>query len=335
MRLLSIIVPLYNEEGNVRNLFEELTSVIDGASLRAEFVFVDDGSSDNTVENLVQVANGDERVKIIKFRRNFGQTAAMAAGFDFAEGDVVITLDGDLQNDPREIPRMLEKLDEGFDLVAGWRRNRKDAAISRKLPSLIANRIISRTTKVQLHDYGCTLKAIRADVAKNLHLYGEMHRFIPALAALQGVSIAELPVNHRPRVSGTSKYGISRTFRVMLDLLTVNFFLGYGTRPLHLFGMLGLASGGFGAALMSWLLVDRIFFDVALGGRPLLPLAVMFVLIGMQFICFGLLAEILVRTYHESQDKKTYSVREVITLGAGRGWDEEMERRRGIKRRAV
>ncbi|MFN8389704.1 MAG: glycosyltransferase family 2 protein [Bdellovibrionota bacterium] len=330
--MISIVVPLYNEEENVSKLYGELTAVANGSELDCEFVFVDDGSQDATVQNLIRAADGDARVKIVTFRRNFGQTAAMAAGIDYAQGDVIVTLDGDLQNDPAEIPRMVAKLDEGYDLVAGWRKNRKDAAISRKLPSMIANRIISRTTKVQLHDYGCTLKAIRADVAKNLHLYGEMHRFIPALAAEQGVRIAEIPVNHRPRTAGKSKYGISRTFRVLLDLLTVKFFLGFSTRPLHMFGALGFFTGGVGSALMTWLVFDRVVFEVPLGTRPLLPIATMLVLIGLQFFCFGLLAEILVRTYHESQDKKTYAVREVITLGADRGDEGEFAKRRYVRR---
>ena len=334
MRLISIVIPLYNEEENVAKLYQELSTVIAGTSLNCEFLFVDDGSQDATVINLVRAAGDDARVRIVTFRRNFGQTAAMAAGFDYAQGEVVVTLDGDLQNDPAEIPRMLAKLDEGYDLVAGWRKNRQDAAFSRKLPSMIANRIISRTTKVQLHDYGCTLKAMRADVAKNLHLYGEMHRFIPALAAEQGVRIAELPVNHRPRTAGKSKYGISRTFRVLLDLLTVKFFLGFSTRPLHMFGALGFITGGLGSLLMTTLVVERVFFDIPLGPRPLLPIATMFILIGLQFFCFGLLAEILVRTYHESQDKKTYAVRDVISLGADRGDSEGFTKRR-IARRAV
>ncbi len=332
MQLISIVVPLYNEEGNVEKLYREISSVVDGAGLNAEFVFVDDGSSDRTIENLIAAAADDSRVKVVKFRRNFGQTAAMAAGFDFAEGDIIVTLDGDLQNDPVEIPRMIAKLDEGYDIVAGWRKNRQDATIRRKLPSMLANRLISRTTKVKLHDYGCTLKVLRAEVAKNLQLYGEMHRFIPAVAATQGVRIAELPVNHRPRIHGTSKYGISRTFRVILDLLTVNFFLGYSTRPLHLFGMLGFVTGGLGTLLMGWLAAERLFFDVPLGTRPLLSVSVMFILIGLQFICFGLLAEILVRTYHESQNKKIYAVRDVITLGSDRVRGDELQQRRVVRR---
>ena len=327
MRLVSIVVPLFNEEENVINLYREVRDVVDRAQLNAEFVFVDDGSSDNTVPTLMKAAGDDSRVKIIRFRRNFGQTAAMAAGFDYAEGDVIVTLDGDLQNDPAEIPRMLEKLDEGYDLVAGWRKHRQDKMMSRKLPSMIANRIISRTTNVRLHDYGCTLKAMRADLAKQLNLYGEMHRFIPALAAEHGVKIAEIPVNHRARVAGKSKYGISRTFRVMLDLLTVKFFLGFSTRPLHMFGALGFLSGGIGGLMMTVLITQRLFFSMPLANRPALLLATMLVLIGLQFICFGLLAEILVRTYHESQDKKIYAVREVLTGGAGGGSEERSSRR--------
>ncbi len=327
MRLVSIVVPLFNEEENVINLYREVRDVVDRAQLNAEFVFVDDGSSDNTVPTLMKAAGEDARVKVIRFRRNFGQTAAMAAGFDYAEGDVIVTLDGDLQNDPAEIPRMLEKLDEGYDLVAGWRKNRQDKMLSRKLPSMIANRLISSTTNVRLHDYGCTLKAMRSDVAKQINLYGEMHRFIPALAAEHGVKIAEIPVNHRARVAGKSKYGISRTFRVMLDLLTVKFFLGFSTRPLHMFGALGFLSGGVGGLMMSVLITQRLFFSMPLANRPALLLATMLVLIGLQFICFGLLAEILVRTYHESQNKKIYAVREVLTCGAGGGTEERSSRR--------
>lgn len=329
MRLISIIVPLYNEEENVKRLYSELSTMAEESGLNCEFVFVDDGSSDTTVATLVKVINADPRVKIVTFRRNFGQTAAMAAGFDYAVGDVVVTLDGDLQNDPAEIPRMVAKLDEGYDMVAGWRKNRKDAALSRKLPSFIANRIISKTTKVKLHDYGCTLKVMRSEVAKNLNLYGEMHRFIPALAAEQGVRIAELPVNHRPRVAGKSKYGISRTFRVMLDLLTVKFFLGFSTRPLHMFGALGMLTGGLGSVVLTELLVERIFFGVPLGSRPLFLLAITLVLIGLQFVCFGLLAEILVRTYHESQDKKIYTVRDVLTF-EDEGQPAELRRVAGV-----
>lgn len=316
-QLVSIVVPLYNEEGNVELLYQELSKVAEAHQLNCEFVLVDDGSTDDTRNRLLEVCGNDPRVIYIRFRRNFGQTAAMAAGFDYARGDIIVTLDGDLQNDPAEIPRMIAKLEEGYDMVAGWRKKRQDAMWSRTLPSIIANRIISRTTNVKLHDYGCTLKVMRAEVAKNLHLYGEMHRFIPAIAAEMGVRIAELPVNHRPRIHGTSKYGIGKTFRVVLDLLTVKFFLGFATRPLHMFGSLGLASGGLGSLILSVLAFEKLFLGMAIGNRPLLMLSVMLVLIGLQFVCFGLLAEILVRTHHESQGKRIYTVREVISGANG------------------
>jgi len=314
-RLVSICIPLYNEEENVAALYGELQKVLGSTGLNLEYIFVDDGSRDDTYERLKAVVQDDVAVTIVRFRRNFGQTAAMAAGFDYASGDIVVTLDGDLQNDPAEIPRMIAKLDEGYDMVAGWRKKRQDNLVYRTLPSKMGNWLISKITKVQLHDYGCTLKVMTGEVAKHIQLYGEMHRFIPAVAAELGVRIAEVPVNHRPRVFGSSKYGISKTFRVILDLLTVKFFLGYRTRPLHMFGMLGLSSGGVGGALLAKLLFERFFMHVPLGGRPALIIAVMLVLIGLQFLCFGLLAEILVRTYHESQNKKTYSVREVARFG--------------------
>ncbi len=310
-----MVIPLYNEEGNVAKLYAELCSVAERGKLNCEFVFVDDGSTDQTREKLTEVASGDSRVKLVIFRRNFGQTAAMAAGLDYATGDIVVTLDGDLQNDPAEVPAMIAKLDEGYDLVAGWRKNRQDKLISRKIPSLLANRLISRTTHVNLHDYGCTLKVMRGELAKNINLYGEMHRFIPALAAEFGARIAEVPVNHRPRIHGTSKYGISRTFRVLLDLLTVKFFLGYSTRPLHMFGFLGFTTTGVGALLFLNLCIQRFFFSMPIGNRPMLLVSTIMVLIGLQFVCFGLLAEILTRTYHESQNKKIYTVREVVQLG--------------------
>jgi glycosyltransferase involved in cell wall biosynthesis len=242
----------------------------------------------------------------------------MSAGFDHARGSVIITLDGDLQNDPAEIPRMLAKLDEGYDIVAGWRKDRQDKALSRKLPSRIANWIISRSTNVMIHDFGCTLKALRSEVVRDIRLYGEMHRFIPAIAAERGFSIVEIPVNHRARVFGTSKYGISRTFRVVLDLLTVRFFHRFATRPLHMFGAVGLGTGIAGALLFLWLCAERFVFDEAIGGRPLLLVSVMLMLMGLQFVCFGLLAEMMARTYHESQQKKIYALREVIECGAAR-----------------
>jgi glycosyltransferase involved in cell wall biosynthesis len=325
-RLVSLVIPLFNEEENVDALYEELERVLTPTGLNLEYVFIDDGSKDETFNRLSQAVKNDPKVIIVRFRRNFGQTAAMAAGFDYANGDVVVTLDGDLQNDPAEIPRMLEKLDEGYDMVAGWRKKRQDNLMYRTIPSRLGNWVISKITNVQLHDYGCTLKVMTKDVAKNIQLYGEMHRFIPAVAAELGVRIAELPVNHRARVFGRSKYGLSKAFRVVLDLLTVKFFLGYATRPLHMFGMLGLISGGLGGGLFTKLLIERFLLHMPLGGRPALIVSVMFVLIGLQFLCFGLLAEILVRTYHESQNKKTYSVRQVATFG-GKKIDGDFTRR--------
>lgn len=315
MRLISIIIPLYNEEENVEALYAELKRILTPSGLETEFIFVDDGSRDQTVERLKKAVGSDTGVTVVQFRRNFGQTAALAAGFDYANGEIVVTLDGDLQNDPAEIPRMIEKLDEGYDLVAGWRKHRQDNLFYRTIPSRIGNYVISKTTRVQLHDYGCTLKVLRSEVAKNIHLYGEMHRFIPAVAAEMGVKIAELPVNHRPRLHGSSKYGLSKTFRVILDLLTVKFFLGFRTRPLHMFGALGLISGGIGSLMLAMLTFERLFLQEPIGNRPLLLISVMLVLIGLQFLCFGLLAEILVRTYHESQNKKTYAVRDVFRSG--------------------
>ncbi|MCB0319257.1 MAG: glycosyltransferase family 2 protein [Bdellovibrionales bacterium] len=312
---ISVTVPLYNEEENVVHLYQELSSVMKAMQCEYELIFVDDGSKDKTVQNLARISRNDSNVRIVEFRRNFGQTAAMAAGLEHAQGSIVITMDGDLQNDPSEIPQMVAKLKEGYDLVAGWRKNRQDKLISRKLPSRIANKIISKLTRVKLHDYGCSLKVMTKEVAKGIKLYGEMHRFIPALAAEMGAKIAEVPVNHRARQFGTSKYGISRTLRVILDLITVKFFLGYSKRPIHLFGTIGLLSGIFGSATLALITAQKVFWNVPMGNRPLLALGVMLVLIGIQFLVFGLLAEVLARTYYESQNKRIYSVRRYIEPG--------------------
>jgi glycosyltransferase involved in cell wall biosynthesis len=278
-----------------------------------EILFVDDGSKDATVRRLLDYAGTDPHLRLIQLRRNFGQTAAMAAGFDHTQYDIVVALDGDLQNDPAEIPRMVAKLEEGYDLVAGWRKSRKDKFLSRRLPSMMANRLISWCTSVRLHDYGCTLKVMSGEIARGLRLYGEMHRFIPALANEMGARIVELPVNHRERKYGKSKYGISRTVRVVLDLVTVKFLLGYSKRPIHLFGMLGISAGLSGFLLLAVLTYQRLVMHVPMGNRPLLSLGVMLIIIGLQFLVFGLLAEVLARTYYESQDKKTYVVRRVFT----------------------
>lgn len=312
MNGISVIIPVFNEEDNVVACYQEVRAVLTGMRRDYEIIFVDDGSSDQTIPRLLEAAQGDGNLRIIEFRRNFGQTAAMAAGFDSSRFSVVVPLDGDLQNDPREIPRMVAKLEEGYDLVAGWRKNRQDRFLSRRLPSMVANWVISKLTRVALHDYGCTLKVMDGDLARSIKLYGEMHRFIPALADEMGARITELPVNHRARQAGKTKYGISRTVRVILDLLTVKFLLGFSKRPIHLFGSVGLLAGGMGIVLLAYLSYQRFFLSMAMGNRPLMALGVMLVIIGLQFVVFGLLAEVLARTYYESQDKKTYAVRRVI-----------------------
>lgn len=326
MRGISVVIPVYNEEENVAEGFREVSGVLQTTGLPYEIIYVDDGSRDRTVAALMESAGNDPHLRLIQLRRNFGQTAAMSAGFDHSQFDIVIALDGDLQNDPREIPQMVAKLDEGYDLVCGWRKARRDKFISRKLPSMIANRLISYCTDVRLHDYGCTLKAMTGDVARGLRLYGEMHRFIPALANEMGARIVEVPVHHRERKFGKSKYGISRTIRVVLDLITVKFLLGYSKRPIHLFGLVGAVSGFFGLALLAMMTYQRFFHGVAMGNRPLLSLGVMLVIIGMQFMVFGLLAEVLARTYYESQSKKTYVVRRVfagLDVGGSAPWKQK------------
>jgi glycosyltransferase involved in cell wall biosynthesis len=307
---ISVVVPLFNEADNVDDLLREMTAVLAGLGRGYEVILVDDGSTDGTLERLLAHRKRDPRVRVLRLRRNFGQTAAFSAGFDHARGEIVVTSDGDLQNDPADIPRLVAKLDEGYDMACGWRRDRKDPA-SRRLPSSIANRLISWSTGVRLHDYGCSLKAIRRDVVRGLRLYGEMHRFIPAVASWMGVAIAEVPVNHRPRTRGESKYGLGRTARVLLDLFTVKFLLAYGTRPAHLFGLLGLACGGVGVAILGYLSFIRLFLDTAIGGRPLLFFGGLFFLAGVILVNFGLMAEMLVRTYHESQGKPIYVLKSI------------------------
>ncbi len=309
---LSIVIPIYNEEENINLLYEELKAVLVTIDQPHEIIFIDDGSRDTSLALLEQIQQQDSDVVVVSFRRNFGQTAAMSAGFDYATGDVIVTMDGDMQNDPHDIPRFLAKMDEGFDLVSGWRFDRKDAFISRRLPSMIANKIISVVTGVHLHDYGCTLKTFRKEVTEGIQLYGEMHRFIPAIASGVGAEISEIKANHRPRRFGTSKYGISRTLRVILDLMTVKFLLSYGTRPIQVFGMLGMISGSIGFILALFLSIQKLFFGVSLANRPLLLLAVLLIFIGMQFISMGLLGELQARTYHEAQDKPIYVVRKVF-----------------------
>ncbi len=309
---VSVVIPLLNEEKNIPILYDELTQTFGTIEVEYELIFVDDGSNDSSLEILEKLQQNDSHICVISLRKNFGQTAAMSAGFDMADGEVIIAMDADLQNDPADIPMLLEKIVEGADLVTGWRFNRQDPFLSRKLPSKIANKIISSATGVHLHDYGCTLKAFKSDVIKTIKLYGEMHRFIPAIASAMGVSIAEVKVNHRSRRFGTSKYGISRTLRVILDLITVKFLLNYATRPIHVFGTIGFISGSVGGVLALLLTIQRQFYGIPLSDRPLLLLAVLLIFVGVQFVTIGLVAEMLARTYHESQDKPTYYVRKII-----------------------
>ena len=309
---LSIVIPFYNELKNIPFLLDEIFQALRPTNWTYEVVAIDDGSRDGTYELLKKELVRFTHFRLIRFRKNFGQTAAMAAGFDSAEGEIIVTLDGDLQNDPADIPRLMEKMGEGYDIVSGWREKRKDPFITRRLPSLRANKMISWVTGVKLHDYGCTLKAFRREVAKNIRLYGEMHRFIPAIASWMGVSIAEIPVNHRPRKYGSSKYGLSRTVRVILDLITVKFLLTYSTRPIHVFGLWGILSGFLGFVLAGYLSFQRLFMGTALSNRPILLLAILLIFIGIQFISIGLLGELQVRTYHESQNKPIYFIKEII-----------------------
>jgi glycosyltransferase involved in cell wall biosynthesis len=307
---VSIVVPLYNEVDNVEELHRQLTAALDPLGRTFELVLVDDGSTDGTRERLLALEATDPRVRPVLLRRNFGQTAAFSAGFDRSRGDVVVTSDGDLQNDPADMPALLARLEEDdLDMVCGWRRERKDP-LSKRIPSFFANRIISWATGVRLHDYGCSLKAMRGEVARGIRLYGEMHRFIPAVASWMGVRLAEVPVNHRPRTHGRSKYGLGRTVRVLLDLFTVRFLHSYGTRPAHLFGLVGLGLGALGAGVLAYLAVLKIFFGEALAGRPLLLLGALLFLTGVILVSFGLMGELLVRTWHESQGKPIYVVQE-------------------------
>lgn len=312
---LSIIAPIYNEEESLPHLVEQLHAALDRCGLNYELVLVDDGSSDGSFALLESLAQADPALNVIGLRRNFGQTAALQAGLDWARGRRIVLMDADLQNDPADIPAMLQKLDEGYDLVAGWRAARKDAFLNRRLPSMIANRIISMATQVKLHDYGCTLKAMTRELAKELRLYGEMHRFIPAVANWVGVRVVEMKVNHRARQFGTTKYGIGRTVRVILDLITVRFMQSYLVRPMQVFGLAGILSGFVGLTLCVWLAAQKLFFNQDIGNRPLLMLGVLLIMVGVQLLSLGLVADVLSRTYHESQGKPPYYIRSKISGG--------------------
>ena len=308
---ISVVVPMRNESPNVADLYRELTSTLEASARSYEILAIDDGSTDDTFDLLARLQAKDARLRVIRFRRNFGQTAAFAAGFAHARGRYIVTSDGDLQNDPRDIPAMIEMLEQQkLDIVCGWRKDRKDAFLNRRLPSMIANAIISWTTGVHLHDYGCSLKVFRVEVVKPMKLYGEMHRFLPAIASEFGVTIGEKVVNHRARTRGRSNYGITRTFRVVLDLLTVKFLSSYSTRPLQMFGGIGMTMGALGAAICMWVAYQR-FFGYESANRPLFFVGITMVLGGINLLMTGLLAEMLSRTYHESQDKPTYVIREI------------------------
>ncbi len=311
--LFSVVVPIFNEAENISSLYQETCQAMDTAGLDFELILIDDGSQDHSFELAAQLAAEDSRVKAVRLRRNFGQTAAMAAGFNLASGEIIIPMDGDLQNDPRDIPQLLEKMDEGYDVVSGWRKKRKDP-FHRRLPSLFANWIISRMTGVGLHDYGCTLKAYRREILAEVNLYGELHRFVPALAHQVGARVAEIPVNHRPRQAGKSNYGIDRTLRVILDLMTVKFLLQYSTRPLQLFGK--WAVGTFAASAVTGVstLYMKFFQGLSMNRNPLLVLTAFLLFTSVQFIALGLLGELVTRTYHEAQGKPIYAIRDTINI---------------------
>jgi glycosyltransferase involved in cell wall biosynthesis len=313
---ISVVVPLYNEEENIAHLRTQLTEALEASGYSFEIIIIDDGSKDKSYALLCEWAAEDPRLTVIRFRRNFGQTAAFSAGFDHARGEVVITMDADLQNDPRDIPLLMARMEEGYDIVSGWRKDRQDRFFDRKLPSMLANRLISNVTDVRLHDYGCSLKAYRREVLQHVRLYGELHRFIPALVSQVGGTVTEVPVNHRARQFGRSKYGIGRTVRVMLDLITVWFLGAYSTRPIHVFGSLGLLSAFGGMLAGLYLTYHKLILGEDIGQRPLLLLAVLLVVIGVQLVTMGLLGEMVTRTYHESQDKPIYIVRNILRRSA-------------------
>ena len=307
---ISVVLPVYNEAGNLKTFIPELSGVFQDLGRTYEIIAVDDGSSDNSLETLRHLKVQEPHLRIVRFRRNFGQTAGFAAGFDLSRGTYVITMDADGQNDPADIPKLLQVMEEGeYDIVSGWRVERKEPFFSRRLPSMLANRLIGQTTGVVLHDYGCSLKIYHWEVAKNVQLYGELHRFIPALASSIGVRVAEVPVNDRPRRYGKSKYNITKTIRVILDLLTVFFLLTYMGRPMQLFGLAGLASGGLGFILALYLSLFKLFTGADIGNRPLLSLAILLMMLGVQFLVMGLLGELLIRTYFEVQNKTIYMIR--------------------------
>jgi glycosyltransferase involved in cell wall biosynthesis len=330
----SIVVPLFNEQESVPQLYVKIIDVMDAIGETFEIVFVDDGSRDGTFRQLAEIARDDGRVLVVRLRRNFGQTAALKAGFDHSQGDIIISMDGDLQHDPGEIPKFIEKMKEGYDIVSGWRVARTDAWLTRQFPSRVANRIMARLSRVDLHDFGTTFKAYRREILGEIHLYGELHRFIPALASWAGASIAEVPITNIPRKSGKSNYGISRTIRVLLDLVSVKFLLDYSTRPLQLFGLPGLVCLLIGGVIDVWLVIEKLARnqDVIASHGPLLLMGTALVMAGIQFISLGLIGELLARTYYESQDKPIYNVREFAGRRGGTARRSEPPRTAGAGR---
>ncbi len=312
---LSIVIPVMNEQDSIEQLHAEITQTMSGGECDYEVIYIDDGSTDDTFGRLSVLQKVDPRVTVIQFRRNFGQTAAIAAGFDHARGDVIIPMDGDLQNDPADIPRLMAKIEEGYDVVSGWRKDRKDKALTRRLPSRVANWLIGLVTRVRIHDYGCTLKAYRREVVRHIQLYGEMHRFIPALANWHGASITEIEVNHRPRIHGKTKYGLVRTYKVLLDLITVKFLGGYGTKPIYFFGSMAMVLFACACASGAYVVLMKLITGMSMVRNPMLLNTVMLIVLGAMCVMLGLLAELMVRTYHESQNKPVYITRQVLRHG--------------------
>jgi glycosyltransferase involved in cell wall biosynthesis len=308
---ISVVLPVFDEQDNLRPVYEQITRTLGGGH-SYEILFVDDGSRDDSFTVLAELHKNDDKVRVIRFRKNFGQTAALSAGFEHARGEIIVAMDADLQNDPADIPKMIDKLDEGFDVVSGWRKKRHDSALTRRLPSRIANGLISWITGVQLHDYGCTLKVYRRVVLAETKLYGEMHRFIPALASWNGAKVTEMVVNHRPRTAGVAKYGLARTWKVLLDLITVSFLGSFSTKPIYVFGGLGFLSAAMSVILGLIVIYQKVKLKTDMSGNPLLILTAVSLIATIQFILMGLLAELLVRTYHESQDRPTYVIKEIL-----------------------
>jgi glycosyltransferase involved in cell wall biosynthesis len=312
--MLSIVIPIHNEEHSILPLYDRLTRVLDAVSKPYELLFVDDASTDRSFELLANLVETDARLKVIRLRRNFGQTAALSAGFHEAAGEIIIAMDGDLQHDPEDIPALLQKIDEGYDIASGWRKERVDNALTRKIPSRIANWLMAKASGLELRDFGTTFKAYRAEVLKDVNLYGDLHRFIPALASFYGARVAEVPIRNTPRLSGGSHYGISRTFRVMFDILTIKFLLSYFTRPMHLFGSLGLLGTGTGGLILGFLAVKKLLgYEIVMEHGPLMIAGGLLMLGGLMMFSTGLIGEVVMRTYFESQDRRIYAVREILT----------------------